>query len=122
MYAVRSTVTVTTDASGVGEGFTVHLNGRIHQIRYVKVDFENGVDFTITNEATGETIWAENNVDASKTVAPRQPTSTTAGAAAVYTDDDKPVLDHIVVAGDRIKIAVASGGNAKSGVFHVVAG
>jgi hypothetical protein len=32
------------------------------------------------------------------------------------------VNDHIAIADDRIKIVIANGGNAKSGVFHFLMG
>jgi hypothetical protein len=95
MHARRLSVTVTTDAA---EAATVylpsaaavaagapHLNGRVLTLIYTKDDFTNGVDFTITGEASGETIWTEANVDASKTVAPRQATHSTAGRGVAAT-------------------------------------
>ncbi len=60
----RETVTITVDGSGDGSGYTPVMSGRINQIRYVKTDYANGVDFTITLEATGETVWTEENVNA----------------------------------------------------------
>ena len=122
MWAERKTVTVTTDASGDGTGYSPVVTGRVQQVRYVKTDFDNGVDFTITAEATGETIWAEENVNASATRAPRQATHSTAGVAALYAAGGLAVQDHIVLANDRVKIVVAQGGNVKSGTFHVLIG
>jgi len=116
------TVAVTTNGDGVAEAFTNAVNGRVLQVRYVKTDFANGVDFTITNEDTGETIWAQQDVDASATVAPRQPTHSTAGVAALYAADGVAVLDHVWVADARIKIAIASGGDTKTGTFHFTIG
>lgn len=122
MHAERKTVTVTVDASGDGTGYTPVVTGRVLQVRYVKVDFAAGVDFNITAEATGETIWAEDNVNASATRAPRQATHSTAGVAALYAAGGQAVLDHIVLANDRVKIVVAQGGNVTSGTFHVLIG
>jgi hypothetical protein len=52
-FIQRHVVTVTVDAAGDGIGYSPALNGKVSQIRYVKTDYANGVDFTITAEATG---------------------------------------------------------------------
>ena len=97
-YAERHEVAVTTAADGTATVFTPVVTGKVSQIRYVKTDFTNGVDFTITSEATGETIWTQTNVDASVTVAPRQPVHDTAGAASLYAGAGEPVEDYISLA------------------------
>jgi len=112
-------VAITVNADGDGTGYTPVISGRISQIRYVKDDYADGVDVTITNELTGETIWAEENVNASATRAPRQATHSTAGVAAVYAAGGAAVNDKIVVAASRVKIVVAAGGDTKSGTFYV---
>lgn len=122
MWVERQTVTVTVDALGDGTGYTAPVTGRVLQVRYVKTDFANGVDFTITAEATGETIWAEENVNASATRAPRQATHDTAGVAALYAAGGQAVREPIVLANDRVKIGVAQGGVSTSGTFHVLIG
>jgi hypothetical protein len=122
MYAERHVVSATTDGSGDATAYSPNITGRILGIRYVKTDFDNGVDFTITAEATGETIWAEENVNASATRAPRQPTHSTAGVAAVYAAAGEAVNDYIVLANDRVKIVVAQGGDTKTGAFHILVG
>lgn len=123
MYARRITVAVTTDTNGDATVYSDPIDyGLLSQIRYVKTDFTNGVDFTITAEATGETLWAENDVNASATRAPRQATHSTAGVAALYAAAGTGVFDKIAIVNDRIKILVAQGGNAKTGTFHFVLG
>jgi|TARA_Y100000310_G_scaffold134899_2_gene133809 hypothetical protein len=119
-YAQRHAVTLTTIADGSVTGYTPVVTGRISQLRYVKTDFADGVDFTITVEGTGETVWTDTNINASETVAPRQATHDTAGDASLYAAAGEPVEDYIAVADDRIKIVVASGGDTKTGVIHVV--
>jgi hypothetical protein len=121
MYAERHEVAVTVDSSGDATEYTPNITGRVLGIRYVKDDFADTVDFTITLEATGETVWTEENVTASKTVAPRQATHSTAGVAALYAATFA-VNDYVVAANDRVKIVVANGGNATSGTFHVIVG
>jgi hypothetical protein len=123
--ADRQSVTVTTAADGSAtaylptEGF---ISGPIATMRYVKTDFADGSSFTITSEATGETIWSESSVNASATRAPRQATHSTAGVASLYAAAGTAVQDKVVLFRDRIKIVIASGGNVKTGVFHAVVG
>lgn len=119
----RLKVTVTTAADGTAIGYSARLSGKIHQIEYVK-DGSNGyaagVDFTVTGEATGVGIWAEADVNASAVRAPRLPTHSQAGAAALFASGGTAVLDKIGMANDRVKIAIAQGGNAKVGTFHIL--
>lgn len=121
MYARRHTVSVTTAADGSATAYTpTTVNGRILSIQYVKTDFDNGVDFTITTETTGQGLWTESNVTASKTVAPRQPTHDQVGGAALYAAGGTAVGGPIFACGERVKIAIAQGGNTKLGQFRVV--
>lgn len=118
-YVRRVTVDVTTDADGAATAFSDPIEyGMLSQIRYVKDDFDNGSTITVTSEATGETLWTEANVNASATRAPRQATHGTDGAASLYAGGGVAVQDKIAIVNDRIKIVVASGGNAKFGTFH----
>lgn len=119
-YARREVVTVTTAADGSATAYSGVVTGKISTIRYVKTDFADGVDFTVTAEATGESIWAENDVNASATRAPRQATHSTAGAAALYAAGGAAVNDKITLANDRVKIVIASGGDTKTGTFHII--
>lgn len=115
----RHVVPVTVDASGDATVYSPVLSGDLISIRYVKDTFADGVDFTITAEDTGETIWAEENVNASATRYPRAGTASTAGAASLYADTGTAVNDKIALSQDRVKIVVASGGNATVGTFHI---
>lgn len=119
-YAQRHTVALTTAADGSATGYTPVVTGKVSAIHYVKTDFANGVDFTVTAEATGATIWAEADVNASAVRAPRQATHTTAGVAALYAAGGTGINEPIVVAEDRIKIVVAQGGDTKTGSIIVV--
>jgi len=115
MYAERHTVAITTASGGTATGYTPPVSGKVISIRYVKTDFDDTADFTITGEDTGMNIWTELNVTASKTCVPRQATHDTAGVATLYAAAGAAVLDHIVLAKERVKIAIAQGGNTKSG-------
>lgn len=123
MSFVRSeSVTVTTAADGSATAYTTGVyTGRVHRITYTKTDFDNGVDFDVTGEATGVVLWDQDNVNATATVCPRQPTHTVAGVASVYSGTDG-VLTDIWVVNERIKFIIASGGNVKTGAFRVWVG
>lgn len=114
----RIIVEVTTAADGTATAFSPRVSGKVHSIRYAKVDFADGVDFTITADATGENIWTEANVNAAATRAPRQPTHGADGAASLYAAGGTAVQVPVAVANDRIKVVIAQGGNAKKGNFH----
>lgn len=120
--AIRKfTVSVTT-GTATGEAFSPYLSGYIESIQYVKPGsggFEDGVDFTITAEATGETLWAENDVNASTIRRPRAATHSTAGVASLYASGGTAVQTRVALSRDRVKVAVASGGNGTTGTFVI---
>lgn len=115
----RFVVTAVTDAAGAAEKYSPRLSGQLVSIRYVKTDYTDGVDFTITAEATGETLWTESNVNASKSCYPRAATSSTAGAASLYASGGTAVNDLVALGADRVKIVIASGGDTHTGAFHI---
>jgi hypothetical protein len=115
----RFVIPITVDSNGDAEEYSPVINGHIHSVRYVKDDFANGVDFVLTVEGTGETVWSEEDVNASATRHPRAPTHSTAGVAALYADGEPGVLDRIAISQDRVKIEVASGGTETSGAIHI---
>ena len=119
-YAEVHTVELTTDASGDAIGYTPVITGKIATIIYVKDDFADGVDFTITTEKTGQNLWVESNVNSSKTVSPRQATHDTSGVASLYAGSGEPVEDYIIAASERVKIVVAQGGDTKNGTFKII--
>ena len=119
----RFKLTITTAADGTVTAYSPRLTGEVHQIEYVKDGsngYANGVDFTITGEATGVNIWTQSDVNASAVVAPRQPTHSQAGVAALYAAGGTAVQARIALANDRVKFVLAQGGNAKVGVFHIL--
>ena len=116
----RYKLTVVTAADGTATAYSPRISGEIHQISYVKTDYTDGVDFTITAEATGQNIWTESNVNASTDRAPRQPTHSQVGAALLYAAAGAAVADCIALGNDRLKIVLAQGGATKTGTFHVL--
>jgi hypothetical protein len=118
----RFVVPVVTDGDGDAEEYSPVLSGNLISIRYVKPgsgSYTDGVDFALTSEATGATLWAEDDVNASATRHPRAATHSTAGAAALYAAAGEAVFDKIALGRDRVKIVVADGGDTKSGTFHI---
>jgi len=123
MHVKRHTVSITTDASGDATVYTDVIDyGEIKQLRYVKADsggFSDGVDFVVSLEGSGVIVWDEDDVNASSTRCPQQATHlNTTGAAATY-DGTRAALRPIVVAGERIKVVVASGGNVTTGTVYI---
>lgn len=116
----RHVVSITTASDGSATAYSPVISGTIKAIHYLKTDFADGVDFTITAEATGETIWTEANVNAAKVCAPRMATHSNAGVAALYASGGTAVNDRISLGSDRVKIVIGSGGNAKAGAFHII--
>ena len=117
-YVERHTVSVTTAADGTATGYTPVVSGRVVDVIYAKTDFADTADFAITAESTGLNIWTESNVTASKTVSPMQPAHDQAG---VLQDTGGDVWEtYIFVAQERVKIAIAGGGDTKTGTFTFV--
>jgi hypothetical protein len=116
----RYKVTVTTAADGTATAYSPRLAGELCSIHYVKTDYTDGVDFTITSEATGESLWTESNVNASTVRNPRVATHSQAGVAALYAAAGTAVFDRIALASDRVKIVLAQGGATKVGTFHIL--
>jgi len=126
MFIKAFTASVTTGEDETGTAYTNAVNGRILEVAYTKdatAPFTNGVDFVVTSETTSQAIWSQENVNATAIVRPRQAVHSTAGVALNYNDEsDEPVCEPVYVADERIKIAVAQGGKAKTGAFTVIVG
>jgi hypothetical protein len=124
----RITMTVTTAADGTAVALSPQrISGEIHQIEYVKDTastganaYAAGVDFTVTGNKTGVNLWTQSDVNASAVVAPRQPTHSQAGVASLFASGGTAVQARVALANDQVKIAIAQGGNAKVGTFHIL--
>lgn len=116
----RFVVTPVSDAAGDATYYSPRIYGHLVSISYVKVDYTNGVDFTITGETSLQTLWSESNVNASTTRYPRADTQSTAGAASLYAAGGTAVQDKIALGGERVKIVIAQAGDTHSGAFHIV--
>lgn len=117
-----ASIVVTTDASGNAEEYLGPFTGYLNRIVYTKGNFDNGVDFTMTLESTGESVWTQNDQNASAVKSPRTPTHDGLGAASLYASGGEPVEDRLLLVNDRIKIVIAQGGNAKTGTFKAYIG
>lgn len=118
----KFTVVAASDGSQVGTHYTPYVSGYIESVQYVKdgtTPYTDGVDFTITVDATGENIWTDTNINASEVVRPRADTHTTAGVAALYAADGTAVTDRIAISRDRVKIVLAQAGASKTGTFII---
>lgn len=118
----RLAVTVTTDASGDASETSDPANGLIRAIRYVKTDYADTADFTITTQKAGQAVLTVSNVTADTTWHPRQATHDVTGVASLYAAAGEPVESDIPIENDRIAIVVAQGGATKTGTFHIWVG
>ena len=77
-------------------------------------------DDAVTGETGKHAIVTITNLGTSAVaVYPRAATASTANAALLYAAGGTAVSDRIPVAGERVKIVIAEGGDTKTGTFHV---
>lgn len=120
--AIRKFTVVPVTGTATATAYSPYLSGYIESIEYVKhgvTPYSDGVDLTVTADATGESILALTDMNASVVKRPRAPTHSTAGVAAAYASGGTGVNDRIALARDRVKIAIAQGGNGKTGTFII---
>lgn len=106
--------TITTSSGGVATVYLgSKLTGRVHAIKYAPGTLDTGADLTITGETTGVPILVKANAGTSTVwYYPRVlPNSNVDGAAG--TDD----FTDICVLRERIKVAVAQGGDTLTGTI-----
>lgn len=118
MYPLATSVTVTTSTGGVGTGYVGPYSKRVHAIKYTKPTgspLASTADFTITTEDTGQNLWVDSNINATETVYPVL-AANLGGTGAASTLTEVPV----VACNERVKIAIAQGGNTKVGTFTVI--
>jgi len=117
MKLSRFTVVVTTDASGDAVVYSPQCNGLIRTVEYVKPSsggLDVGADIDIVADVSGAVIWDKDDLAASTVIHPLVQAQDTAGA------DITGIYAPICVCDERIKITVASGGDALSGTFIFV--
>ncbi len=123
MYAERHSITFTTHTSaGTVTAYTdKEVTGRILQIQYVKDDLADGSTITLTGNTTGVPIMAITGMNASATHLPRRALTDQDGAAITY-DQTAAVHEAVVLVQEKVKLAISSGGNSKSGEFIITVG
>lgn len=110
----RYSVTAVTAADGSATAYSSKVRGKIASISYVKTDYTDGVDFTITSEDTGASLWTDTNINVAETVHPVVAANLAGtGAASTLTEV------RVAVVG-RVKIVIAQGGNTKTGAFIIM--
>lgn len=120
MAMIIDTIAVTTASDGTATAYSGRtFNGKLVAIDYAKTDFANGVDFTITSEETGQTLWTQSDVNASATKYPLTQACSTAGVAATL-NGTQALLVPIAIVNERIKVQIAQGGDTKTGAFSFV--
>lgn len=120
MGAKRHFIDIVTAADGSFTGYGPKTSGRVESIHYIKDLGANPLaataDLTFTVESTGEALAVFTDINANGHARPRAPTiAQTGGAALLYAAGGTPQSDKIAIAGDRVKLVVAQGGNAKIG-------
>jgi hypothetical protein len=108
---------VVTIADGSVTVYSEKMTGILREIRYEKSTFADGVDFTITRESTGESLWTEANVNASTVRRPHLPVHDGTGVALTY-DGTYALGAPVALTDERVKIVIANGGATKSSTFH----
>lgn len=105
----------TIAATGDATVYSEPIVGLVHSIQYIKNNFDDGVDFTITGDTSGISLWTDTNVNASEVVTPIV-------AANLNTDGSAITGQYQMIAlyGERISFVVGSGGAANTGTFKVL--
>jgi len=117
MYPQSQTVTITTGAAtGAGTGYTAPIHGRILSIRYIKDSYTGTPSLDVTLETSEAEVLSVVSMASSASWRPR---------SLVQKDTDGTNLstyEPTYCGGERVKLAVASAGNSKTGTFIVVFG
>jgi hypothetical protein len=127
MYLQQENLVVTTAADGTATATTSSdFWGFLQAINYVvdgSVPYTNSVVILVTGAVSGVVLWSVTlNPNASALLYPRTATHSTAGAALLFAAGGTAVTDKIPLAGEKIKVVLSAGGNAKSGAFRFIAG
>lgn len=125
-YVIRETVTLLTASDGSMTTYTGFVpSGHVAAIRYVpdgSAPLDTGGDLAITGETTGVAILTAANIGTSAvTWYPRAGINNVADATALLHaagGTAVPAQGGVPIAGERIKIIVAQGGNAKAGTLY----
>lgn len=111
----RAVINITTNGSGAGSGsFATPVSGLLYGIEYVKGNFDDGIDFTLSaaDSAITDLLYTGTNVNASAVLLPRLDLVNNTGTAqSMYTG--------LIPFFGTLTVAVTSGGDTKTGTFVV---
>lgn len=127
MYIERIVLTLAVDASGNATVYSPsRVSGSVLQLVYVpdgSTPLDTNADITITGEESGVAIATIANIGTvAFTKAIRQASHAVDGSAALFAAGGAAVGAPVVVAGERIKVAVVQGGVSKTGTLHLFIG
>lgn len=123
MYAEKHTVAITTNSGGIGTGYSPALTGRLLSVQYVKTDYADGVDVAITAEATGQSLLTLTDQNGNGTFYPRGQVHMGNGTPMTFNgNSSQPMSEPVTLVNDRVKIAIAQGGDTKLGTFVIIVG
>jgi len=115
MELTKKRIDITTATDGSATVYSDAILGVVHAVQIDIGTLANTVDLTITCDASGlsQTLLALSNVSASAIYYPRVPGNKPADGTAL--NDTGYYVDASIIAGGRVKVVAAQGGNAKSG-------
>lgn len=119
MFVKTHTLSILTNASEAFTGYLGPINGRILSVRLVDVDLTNTADLAITGETTGIEVLTETAAGATETWYPRVAANLNTDGSALATTY---YVEPITIGDERIKVAIANGGVAKTATIYVQTG
>lgn len=120
-------IDVVCDASGNFSGKSFPVNGRILQVRYTPdsiTPLATGADLAISGNESGVNVLTQANIGTvAFTSVPGQPVNNASdGSPALFASGGNPLLDYVFVAGERLLLTIAQGGNLGAGRFDIWVG
>jgi hypothetical protein len=123
MHFYSYALDVESDGSGDASVETIETNGELVSIQYTKNDtdpYADTVDFSITNTDTGEIIWAEENVTATKIVYPEHPTNRPDGTQNAHGSNATGIYERFSICNSTLTITISNAGDTKTGKFTII--
>lgn len=110
----KYTATIVTNGSQAGSATVGPVSGHLVAVVYVKTDYANGVDLTVSAATGARNLLTVSAMNASATYYPlalAQGSADGANLTAIYT--------RIPLADETVTLTIAQGGPTKTGTFHV---
>ena len=116
----RDTISVTSSTT---QGITVYsspFRGELVDFSITTVGGSTTADWTVTHEATTDSIWAQSNVTVPLTRVPRRAIQTSTGGSLGLSTTGGPLApERFAFDNERIKFVVAQAGAAKAYTIKV---